>query len=89
VAFSPDGRQLATGCDDGRVRLADVPLPVPGDVERIRLWVEILTGMELDAAGAVGELDADTLRRHREQLDRLGGPPVAVASTPATPPHLP
>jgi hypothetical protein len=89
VAISPDGRRLATGCDDGRVRTAELPRPVAGDVGRVRLWVEVLTGLELDTAGAVRELDPDALRPRQEQLQRLGGPPVAVVPPPAAPPGLP
>jgi WD40 repeat protein len=75
VAIAPGGRRLATGCADGLVRVADVPPPVGGDAEQVRLWVEVLTGAELDAAGAVRDLDPDGLRRRQELLDRRGGPP--------------
>jgi hypothetical protein len=38
---------------NGEFRSQDVPLPIIGDAERIRCWVELLTGMELDAQGAI------------------------------------
>ncbi len=81
VAFAPDGRRLATGCDDNLARVGEVPPAVQGDAERVRLWVEIVTGLELDAGGALRELDADALREKQEQLDKLGGvPPGTTAS---------
>lgn len=49
-----------------------------GDAERIRCWVELLTGMELDSDGVVRDLDADALQRRRERLRELGGPPDGV-----------
>jgi hypothetical protein len=35
----------------------------------------VLTGMELDAGGAVQVMDAPTWRERRRRLDELGGPP--------------
>ena len=40
------------------------------------LWTQIITGQELDAAGAVHLLDADTWRERRQQLQALDGPPI-------------
>jgi WD40 repeat protein len=79
VAFAPDGRRLATGCDDDRARVGELPPPVGGEAERVRLWVEVLTGLELDAGGAVRELGPDELRRRQERLDGLGGTPPGAA----------
>jgi hypothetical protein len=49
-----------------------VPVPTSANLERIKLWVEVTTGMELaDEQEAV--LDAATWRRRRERLLALGG----------------
>ena len=57
VTFSPDGKYALTltGGDEGRniIRLWKTPAPMPGDAERIGLWAQTLTGMELDPDDAV------------------------------------
>ena len=73
AAFRPDGRALLTATLH-RARLWAVPAPLAGEAERLRLWVEVSTGLELDASGAVIELDAQTWQQRRERLERLGGP---------------
>jgi eukaryotic-like serine/threonine-protein kinase len=73
--FRPDGRAVVTATVD-KARLWVVPSPVAGDADRIVLWVQVLTGMELDAAGVIRELDASTWQQRRQRLRRLGGPPL-------------
>jgi WD40 repeat protein len=77
VAFSPDGKTLlASGLGANRcVRLWSVPSPVAGDVERLVLWTQVLTGMELNSDEVVNTLDAEQWRERRERLNKLGGPP--------------
>jgi WD40 repeat protein/serine/threonine protein kinase len=77
IAFSPDGKTVLTGSADGTARLWRPPLPVRGDPQRITLWIQILTGMELDRDGIVQVLDAGTWHARRRQLDELGGPPLS------------
>src|SRR5207248_2542937 len=72
VAFSPDGRRLAAAGRHGRIALWDTPRPLEGDVERVRLWVEVLTGMELDSQDVVQPLSAEALERRRSRLEELG-----------------
>jgi hypothetical protein len=71
-AFSPDGRRFTT-VFGGRLTIHDVPQALRGDAERLRLWVEVNTGKELDAGGALVDLTPPEWRQRREQLQKLGG----------------
>jgi WD40 repeat protein len=75
VAFSPDGKTVVTGGDDKTARLWSVPGPVSGAPERITVWAQVLTGLELDKYGEITVLDADTWQQRRQRLAELGGPP--------------
>lgn len=75
MAFSPDGRSVLTGSADRTAQFWDVPAPVEGTVERIVLWVQVLTGMELDDEGEAHPLDAATWQQRRQRLQECGGPP--------------
>jgi WD40 repeat protein len=77
AAFSPDGRRVLTGSWDTTARLWAVPRPVPGDPERVRLWAEVETGLELNGSGGVLALDEAQWQERRRLLDELGGPPGA------------
>ena len=48
-----------TGSRDKTARLWPIPGPLKGEVERISLWAEVVTGMDLDDAGTVRVLDAE------------------------------
>jgi WD40 repeat protein len=81
--FKADGQALLTANRDGsktnvHVHTWRIPRPLDGDLERIGLWTQVITGMELDAAGAVHNLDPDTWDQRRQRLQALGGPPVAA-----------
>ena len=76
VVFSPDGKKIATACGDNTARLWELPAPVQGDLERIVLWAQVVTGMKLDSDGVIQVLDGDTWHQLRQRLDTLGGPPV-------------
>ena len=54
----------------------EVPAPVRGDAEAVRLWAEVLTGRELDEHGAVRVLDVPTWQERRQRLEQWGGPPL-------------
>ena len=73
VAFSPDGRTLRMS--DGReVRSMDAPTAVQGEADRIRLWVQVMTGAERDADGVIRTLDVPTWQERRRRLDESPGP---------------
>jgi WD40 repeat protein len=75
VAYSPDGSSILTGCRDGTARLWPAPALLSGDVERISLWVQVVTGMELDRANYFRILDAETWHQRQQRLADMGGPP--------------
>jgi tetratricopeptide (TPR) repeat protein len=54
-----------------------VPTPLEGEVDRIVLWTQVMTGMELDDNGVVRVLDAETWQDRRQRLEKRGGPPAA------------
>ena len=72
MALSPDGTRVLATCEGSEARLLRVPSPVVGNVERLALWVQVLTGRELDAGGVVHELDPQTLSERRQRLEQLG-----------------
>jgi WD40 repeat protein len=76
VAFSPDGKMVLSGSFDGTAKLWPVPLAVEGSPERIKLWIQVLTGAQLDQQGTVQALDAKTWQERRRRLEKLGGPPL-------------
>jgi serine/threonine protein kinase len=69
VAFSPNGKAILTGCLD-EARLWQMPVPVKGDVKRIKLMTQVLTGMEMEDNGDLHILDATTWQQRRQQLLR-------------------
>jgi WD40 repeat protein len=75
VGFSPDGRDVLTGADDKITRTWRAPAPIAGDPRRINLWVELITGMEVDEFYEIRLLDAETWQERRQLLSGLGGPP--------------
>jgi WD40 repeat protein len=75
VAISPDGRTALTAAGK-TVRLWGVPAALQGDAERLALWSQVLTGLELEQNGDVRVLDAPTWQERRQRLRQLGGPPL-------------
>jgi WD40 repeat protein/serine/threonine protein kinase len=76
VAFDPQSRMLLTGAEDSQARLWRIPPPLEGAVERLVLWAQVLTGMELDADGGSHVLDTQTWQQRRQTLEDLGAPQV-------------
>jgi WD40 repeat protein len=75
VAFSPDNKKILVGTDRFTGRLWNAPTIVPGNPERITLWVQVLTGLELDH-GVTKVLRGKAWEERRQLLAQLGGPPV-------------
>jgi WD40 repeat protein len=76
VACHPRDSLVLTGSADGRARLWRLPDPVTGNPERINLWVQVSTGMELDERGVPHSLDPDTWRDRQRRLRNPGSPPL-------------
>jgi WD40 repeat protein len=72
VLFRAEGRKIAIAAEDGHVQVWDVPEVLRGEVASIVLWGQVITGMELDAAGGVRLLDSSTWHQRRRQLAELG-----------------
>jgi WD40 repeat protein len=82
VAFDPDGKTFLTSNDGwGRdqepmqVLRWSVPVPLEGDAERLRLWLELSTSLELDASGTVVEMDLRDWQARWRRLLQFGGLP--------------
>ena len=75
AAYRRDGQTVLTGGPDSTARLWRAPTPVPGGVEQVRLWVEVLSGKEMQPDGAVRVLGAAEWQQRRQRLQTLGGAP--------------
>src|SRR5262249_866796 len=75
VAVSRDGRTIATASADHTAQLCQTPAPGEGSLQRLGLWVRVVTRKSLDRFGAIRSLDLDTWQKDRQELDRQGGPP--------------
>ncbi len=74
AAFTPDGRYFLTAGADGTPRTSPVPAPLAEeDLERVRLRLEVRTGLTMTDSGYVTELGAPAWLQHRESLARLEG----------------
>ena len=76
VAFSPDGRSALTGSDDNTARLWFLPEKVHEAPDRLRLWVEVITGLAMNEWGDMRLLKPDEWKQRRDQLAAQGGAPV-------------
>jgi hypothetical protein len=77
MAFHPRGEWLAAALEMNHgVALIPVPRPVSGETKRLRLWIEVAAGKDLDETGAVIDLDAKTWRERYDRLQKLGGVPL-------------
>jgi hypothetical protein len=74
--FTADGRMAVGGAPDGRIAFWEVPAPLNGAVERVRLWIESEAKMELDSHDMIHVLSADAIKARLLRLEELGGPPM-------------
>jgi WD40 repeat protein len=75
VAFSPDGKTVLVGSEDRTARLWPVPSPLQGNPDRIALWLQVATGMELDEHGSIQVLDAPLWQARGQQLNNVAQMP--------------
>jgi WD40 repeat protein/tRNA A-37 threonylcarbamoyl transferase component Bud32 len=69
VVFSPNGKTVLTASGDGTARLWTPPPPIEGKPASVALWLEVQTGMELDADQTVHLLPADAWQQRRQELE--------------------
>jgi WD40 repeat protein len=75
LLWSPDGKQLLVRTPAQGIALLPGPTARRVAPERLRLWVEVLTGRWLDNGGSDHWLDAEEWRLSRTRLEELGGAP--------------
>lgn len=75
VAFRPDGALLATSGEDQMAQVWETPGILTEDPKTLRLWVEVITGMELDRHDSVRPLGPGAWRERRQLLRERGAPP--------------
>ncbi len=78
VAFSSDGLRLAAGAFDGKILVWDMWSPLEGSPERVRLTIELLTGMELVSSEFVRACSQEDRQTRRRRLKALGGPVARI-----------
>ncbi len=71
VAFSPDGKTVITGSDDMTARLWDIPLPAPNEHDRLKLFVEVRTGLFFDESGRLQPLTQKQWLDRKKKLKAL------------------
>ncbi len=76
VACLPREGLVLTGSADRAARLWEVPEAVPGDAPEVALWVQGLTGLELDETGSARWLSPSEWRQRRQHLRESAGPPL-------------
>jgi WD40 repeat protein len=76
VAFSPNGRAVATASRDWSAILWEVPAALEGDLERIRVWVEVCTRKTLIEGGLIQQIEEPEWKERQQRLESLGGAPT-------------
>ena len=64
---------------DRTAKCWELPVALEGEVNQIVLWIQVLTGMELDGDGLFRDLDAATWHKRRQLLIELGGSPEVAS----------
>ncbi len=92
VSFSADGSQIRTASSvhslvtNGSywlsVRKWRIPPTIQGSSERVKKWIEVLTGLRIDDQNEIQELSNHQLFESQKSLEEeLGGPPIPWRST--------
>jgi WD40 repeat protein len=77
TCYHPAGGRVATAIQDGTVYQWPAPAPPrAGSPDHVRLWVEVLTGLELDDQRAVHELPPSAVVDRRGRLEEMEAPPA-------------
>jgi serine/threonine protein kinase/WD40 repeat protein len=74
VAYSGTPPRMAAAGSDGKIVVWDSWLPLEGSAERVKLSIELLTGLELVSHETIRPLSEERRRDCRRRLDELGGP---------------
>src|SRR5262249_33709445 len=74
--FAPNSQTVLINSLRGVVQLREQPRPVAGAPDRIVLWAQTITGLELDDSHAIHALDPKTWSERQRLLVRQGGSPV-------------
>jgi WD40 repeat protein/serine/threonine protein kinase len=74
MAFAADGKTIVSVDQKDFIRKTRVQAPVADDLQRLSLWVESMTGLELEPDGGVRYLPMAEWRERSDKLATLGGP---------------
>jgi WD40 repeat protein/tetratricopeptide (TPR) repeat protein/tRNA A-37 threonylcarbamoyl transferase component Bud32 len=85
VTFTPDGRDFLSTAADGTTRSWPVPGPLGGDVDRLALRLQVLTGMRMEAGQHVEKLAAETWEERSLRLKEVEGTVAGAYATSVSP----
>jgi WD40 repeat protein/serine/threonine protein kinase len=71
VAFHPDGQSFLTGSSENSVQIWPVPQPMPGSADHLRLWAQVITGMEMDTQGNISVLSAAEWQARPQRMEKV------------------
>ncbi len=78
LAISADGRTVISAGSDNMARVSKIGRLITADPERILLWAQVITGMEIDEFGSARVLDSSAWQKRRARLEELGGSPLEL-----------
>ena len=77
---APNASEILVAGLEGYARVYDAPPgPLDGDRERLRVWAEVISGLEMDINGGTNVLNSQTWQQRRQLLRKLGGRPLPAA----------